>query len=369
VFSIVNVKAQLDKFRLSKEKEIKRLDKLIEKGDITESEKDKILEEEWETDFRNVFPGLNCRAGWGIPKLSKIAIRSLQIPIPDSYKKNDSKKNLLKILSKYINSVAEKEYAKTRRPTIRAANKNITAGEIKNIISGEWIKMSDKDKNPYYIHENQLYTTDEIQKLNNNDLRRAIYFTHDKKVKTINGLCTEIENWFRSQKWNGFDMLIPDKEAGTAGGHLKKTTAAKKKKRVLRIEKIVPKHNPEKFKEYLKNIEKLMSECFKQKKYKPEIDDKTWVFVFSGKKMAALLSIDKKHVIWNVCVATNYKSMGIAKQAINQAVSEVCFNKNPRLLVDNRGKTYNRLIKLYTSYGFSIIKDDGKHTTMEFKCV
>ena len=368
VFSIVNVKAQLEKFNKNKEKEIERLNKLIEKGEIKEEERDKILEEEWQPDFRDVFPGLNCRAGWGVPKLSKMAIRSLKIPIPSSYKKKDSRSNLLKILNKYIDSIAEKEYTKTRRLYIKAANEKMSEKEIKNIINKEWRKMSEKDKKPYYTHENQLYTREEVNNLSDEDIRRAIYFTHDKKVKSINGLCTEIEAWFRSKEWKGFDMLIPDKEAGTAGGHIKKVKDIKQTKRVFRLEKIVPYDEPEKFKNYMKDIEKLMFECFNIKKYKPDIDDKRWIFVFSRKKMVALLVIDNKNIIWNVCVAKNYRSMGIANQAVNQAVADVCPLNNPRLLVDNRGKTYNKLIKLYKSYGFAVIKDDGNYTTMEFKC-
>lgn len=368
VFSIVNVKAQLEKFNKNRAKEVERLNKLIATGELTEEERDKILEEEWQQDFRDVFPGLNCRAGWGVSKLSKIAIKSLKIPIPSSYKKKEKRENLLKILNKYIDSIAEKDYAKTRRSSIKATNSKISSKEMNTIISKEWEKMSEKDKKPYYVHENQLYTKEEINELSDDDIRRAIYFTHDKKAKSINGLCTEIEAWFRSKKWKGFEMLIPDKEAGTAGGHIKKTKETKKTRRVLRIEKVVPRDDQEKFKNYTKNIEKLMFECFKVKKYRPDIDDKKWIFVFSRKKMVALLTVDQKNDISNVCVAKNYRVMGIAKQAINHALKDICSRNNPRLLVDNRSKTYNKLIKLYKSYGFTVIKDDGKYTTMEFKC-
>jgi ribosomal protein S18 acetylase RimI-like enzyme len=297
-----------------------------------------------------------------------MAIKSLKIPCPPYYKKKDKREHLLNILDKYIESIAIKEYSKTRREGIKASKGKIIDKELKTIIDKEWKKLSEKDKKPFYAHENHLYTKEEIRKLDDDDLRRVIYFTHDKKTKTINGLCTEIEKWFRSKEWKGFDMLIPDKEAGTAGGHIKKTKTDKKTKRVLRIEKLIPRDDPEKFKGYMKNIEKLMIECFKVKKYKPEIDDKQWVFVFSRKKMVAILTVDKKNVIWNVCVSKNYRAMGVARQAINQAVEDVCTRKNPLLLVDNRGKTYNKLIKLYKSYGFTVIKDDGKYTTMEFKC-
>lgn len=368
VFSIVNVKAQLDKFHKNKGKEVIRLNKLIASGELTDEEKDKILEEDWQPDFRDVFPGLNCRAGWGVPKLSKMAIRSLKIPIPSSYKKKDTRKNLLSILNKYIDSIAEKEYAKTRRTSIKASKDKIPIKEMTAIIRKEWGKMNEKDKKPYYEHENQLYTKEEVTELSDDDIRRTIYFTHDKKAKTINGLCTEIEAWFRSNEWKGFKMLIPDKEAGTAGGHIKKAKTTKNNMKMLRTEKIIPRDNPDKFTDYMKNIEKLMFECFNIKKYKPDIDDKQWIFVFSRKKIVALLTVDKKNIIWNVCVAKNYRARGIAKQAINHAFNDICTRRDPRLLVDNLSKTYNKLIKIYKSYGFSIVKDDGKYTTMEFKC-
>jgi ribosomal protein S18 acetylase RimI-like enzyme len=184
----------------------------------------------------------------------------------------------------------------------------------------------------------------------------------------VNSLCTAIEQWFRKTKWQGLDMLVPDKQAGTTGGHKKIGVKKAVKKQVLRIEKIVPERSEDKFKKYLKDIQKLMKECFNVKNYIPDIDDKVWVMVFSRKKLVGFLAIDNNNVIWNVCVATNYRRRGISQQAIRTAVNYVCPNKSPRLLVDNRGKNYKKLVKLYTLYGFTLVKNDGKNTTMEFKC-
>ena len=47
------------------------------------------------------------------------------------------------------------------------------------------------------------------------------------------------------------------------------------------------------------------------------------------------------------------------KQALEKGVGHA---------VDNLGKNYKKLIKLYTLYGFTLVKNDGKTTTMEFKC-
>ena len=367
VFSIVNVRAQVEKFNQKRDKEISRLDSLIAKGELSEAEKEKIVKEELQPDFRDVFPGLNCMS-WSIPSLAKMAITILKIPYPSNYKENVKREELINILNNYIDSTAKKKYAQLRRPILKATDDKMTIKEKNSIINKEWKTMELKEKNQYYSGDDQLYTREEIKNLSDNDLRRAIFYTHDKVNKQKKGLCIAVEKWFRTKRWKNFDMLIPDKEAGIAGGHSKKLKKEVKSRRVLRIEKIIPTDNPAKFKEYKKNIQKLMSECFKVKKYEPEIDDRTWVFIFSRKKIVAMVTIDTQNVIWNVCVATNYRNQGIANQAINQAVTDVCPLNNPRLLVDNRGKTYNRLIKLYKSYGFTIIKNDGKVTTMEFKC-
>ena len=186
-----------------------------------------------------------------------------------------------------------------------------------------------------------------------------MYWSTRRQGGYIEGLCKAMEEWFRNTKWEGLDMLIPDRQVGTSGGHKKIVSKPTVKKQDLRIEKVIPERNEEKFKTYLKEIQKLMNECFSVKKYVPDIDDKIWVMVFSRKKLVGFLAIDNNNVIWNVCVATNYRRRGIAQQAIQTVVKDVCPDKNPRLLVDNRGKNYKKLVKLY---------NDGKVTTMEFKC-
>jgi len=365
VFSIVNVKSQLEKFNAKKESEIARLNALITKGEITEKEKDQILEEDQQKDFRDVFPGKNCKAGWSVPELSILAIKTLKIPVPAEYKNKEKRSKLINTLSKYIDLTAKKDYAKTRTSFIKSKNKSITKKGVDTIIYKEWNNLSNKQKEIYYKSDKQIYTKDEIKDLTNEDLRRAIYFTHDKNVKTIVGLCREIQEWFRTTKWNGIELLIPDKQAGKSGGHIKKNKS-KKKERSFRVETIKPSDNEEKFKEYFKNIEKLIFECFGIKKYKPNIDSKQWVFVFARKKMVGFIAVDN-NIITNVCIAKNYKNMGIAQQAVKVAVNRIC-TKNLQLIVANTEKSYNKLIKLYTSYGFDILMNDGKNTTMEIKC-
>jgi superfamily II DNA or RNA helicase/ribosomal protein S18 acetylase RimI-like enzyme len=324
VFSIVNVIAQNEKQKKLKEKEKKKLDALVKKGTLTEEERDEMLETF--VAGREIYPGKNCRQGWGVPILIKMAVKTLKLEYPNNFKKNESEAKIRKLVSddRYLG------------------------------------KGSAKDP--------PIYNKKEISELSKDDLRRALYWSGKRTGGYLKGLCTEIEKWFRNTKWEGLDMLIPDNQGGKSGGHIKIDSTIEVKKRVLRVEKIVPERDEEKFKIYLKNIQKLMNECFSVKKYTPDIDDKKWVMVFSQKKLVGFLAIDRKNIIWNVCVATNYRRQGIAKQAIQSAVDDVCPKQNPRLLVDNLGKNYKKLMKMYTGYGFTIVKNDGKTTTMEFKC-
>ena len=163
-------------------------------------------------------------------------------------------------------------------------------------------------------------------------------------------------------------MLIPDKQGGKSGGH-QKIEKIKEKKKLYRIEKIIPNKEPEKFKTYIKSIQKLMNECFNEKKYVINIDNKEWIIIFFNKKIVGIITIDNKNVIWNICISSNYRNKGIAKDAIQFAIQNICPSKiYPKLYVDNKEKNYKKLIKLYTKYGFNIVKNDEKITTMEFKC-
>jgi superfamily II DNA or RNA helicase len=325
VFSIVNVFTQKEKQRIVKEKETKKLDALVKNGKISGEERNEIL-----IGFiagRELYPGRNCRQGWGVPLLIKIAVKTLKLDYPATFKKNDNNENMRKLISN---------------------DRYLGKGTSKNI---------------------PVYNKKEIEELTNDDLRRSLYWVTKQTGGYINGLCTAIEKWFRKTKWKGMDMLIPDKQAGTSGGHIKLSNTDKTpKKQVLRVEKVIPEQNEVKFKTYLKDIQKLMNDCFKVKNYTPEIDSKQWVMVFSRKKIVGFIVIDDKNIIWNTCIATNYRRRGMGKQAIEIAVSEVCPKNNPRLKVDNLGKNYKKLISLYTSYGFTIVKNDQKITEMEFKC-
>ena len=314
IFSIVNIIEQTKKYekdRLTKEK---KLSELVKNKKITQEEM-KTEMDSYQPDYRKIYPGKNCLS-WSVPLLLNIAVKIFKLDYPDSFKNKDSHETL--------------------------------------------IKLAKKNK---YI--NNMYTNEDFKTTSSDELRRVLYFVSKSSVR--NHICDEIKKWMETKKWDGFDMLIPDSEAGIQGGHKKKDKETNEKELPFRVEKIIPEINPDKFKEYLKDIQKLMLECFNVKKYVPDIDSKQWLFVFLRNKLVGFLII-KVNVISTVCVATNYRRRGIAKNAIAKALEDLCKIKNPRLLLDNNMKTYDKLLKLYTEYGFTLIKKDEKITTMEFKC-
>jgi len=279
-------------------------------------------------DGRKRFPGKNCRKGWGIASLLHLVLNVTKLDFPKNYRNTDSDNKMKSIISKikYLGVQGSKS-------------------------------------------EKQLYTPDEIQQLSNTQLRRALYWTEKRQGGYLNVLCNALEDWFKNTKWNGLDMLIPDNQLGIKGGH-KKSEKNKKTKTttlMLHAETIIPINNTDKFKLYIKNIKKMMSECFNVKKYNPEINNWNWVMIFLKNKLAGFVAIDND-IIQNVCVSTNYHKRGIANQVISYAICKTGIRGNPRLLVNNFDETYNKLIKLYTDYGFSIIKKRQKNTIMGFKC-
>ena len=315
IFSIVNIIEQTKKYekdRLTKEK---KLSDLVKNKKMSPQEM-KIEMDAYQPDYRKIYPGKNCLS-WSVPLLLNLAVKIFKLDYPDSFKNKDAKEVL--------------------------------------------IKLAKKNK---YI--NNMYTDEEFKTISNDELRRVLFFVSKSSVR--NHICNEIKKWMESQKWDGFDMLIPDSETGIQGGHKKKDKETDEKERPFRIENIIPEVNPDKFKEYLKDIQKLMLECFNIKKYVPEIDSKQWLFIFLRNKLVGYLIIDKEYVISSACIGTNYRRRGIAKKALEKALENVCKIKNPRLILDNKSKTYDKLIKLYTEYGFTLIKKDDKITTMEFKC-
>ena len=146
-------------------------------------------------------------------------------------------------------------------------------------------------------------------------------------------------------------------------------------------------------KNYAKDINVMLGECFGQGNYEIE-SHSNWVLVFAGKKeeektmeLAALIMVDPYNVIWNVCVKKEYRRHGIAQELLTRAIKFICFDGQtfyPRLVVDKNGPNYNNLIKMYSSFGFEEVNpktlnkeelrmfyrnfDSKDSTFMIFKC-
>ena len=164
-------------------------------------------------------------------------------------------------------------------------------------------------------------------------------------------------------------MLLPDKQGGTTGGHVKLDRKQKSDKVDIKLYSVIPENNESDFKsKYLKNIQK----CMKDTKFKPNIDDKTWTLIYLKKKLVGFLVFDmstpNSPIITQICINSIYnKQKEFVQQSINSAINSMDTGKiKPHILVNNKGKQYLKLVSVYGNYGFKIVKNDGKTTTMEF---
>lgn len=274
------------------------------------------------SDKRLSHTGKVCSAGgWKLPELMEIAIKRLQIDPPTSFRKSDSRQTMITRIKKETRLM-------------------------------------------------KIFTEEEIEDADNMTLRRALYWGTPPKEKgrrKIQFLCDDLRNWLEEK-----GLLQIDDQCGVQGKKKRSVTASGKSDptKNYTLRSFVPSNDEEEFKTQFKNIAKLMGECFGIKKYRPDIDDSTWIMVFSRKKLVAFITVDKKNVLWNVCVAKNYRRQGIARAAMKMATGYVCDakGKNPTLLVDNRDKDSNKLIRMYKSFGFEIKRADDRYTYMEHPC-
>jgi len=274
--------------------------------------------DEAKDDKRVSYSGKVCGAGgWKLNELIAIVVTRLKIEPPKDFRKTDS---------------------------IATMNERINEDEeLKGLLS----ENPDRD-----------------------ELRRVLYWGTPKKEngsRNIKQICEAMRLWFKEN-----NLLEVDNMCGVQGKRKISKEKQEKEGRKLgfRIETFVPSQNRDKVKGYSKDISKLMNECFNLEKYSIKEDDNTWLLVFSKKKIVASIMIDKDNKLWNVCVAKNYRQRGIAKDAIKFAVKYICDKKGspPVLLVDNRSKDAKKLLKMYTSFGFEIVKTDENHTTMSYTC-
>lgn len=273
-------------------------------------------------DKRVRYSGTVCGTGkLKLPPLIEIAVKRLKITPPKEFRRNDNVKVMLTRINKDNN--------------------------LKKLLS----ETPDKE-----------------------ELRRILYWGTTAKeggIKGIKPICNALRTWFEE---NG--LLEIDNQCGVQGKN--KTGAAQDKKitdkteteREFGIEQIIPSKQEAKFLGYVDKISKLMKECFGTEKYKPSIDDSTWILVFSKKNLVGFVTVDENNTLWNVCVAKNYRRQNIARQAMKKATEFVCNikGKSPSLLVDNRGKNATTLIRMYKSFGFEEVTSDSKYTTMNFPC-
>jgi ribosomal protein S18 acetylase RimI-like enzyme len=269
-------------------------------------------------DKRVSYSGKVCGAGgWKLDELIAIAATRLKIPPPKDFRRSENIESMLARIKK--------------------------EARLNTIVSDP----SDKE-----------------------ELRRILYWGTPKKEKGNRGIkpiCEALRKWFEEN-----NLLEIDNQCGVQGKK-KVSTILKdnaKKERVFRVEMFVPSKDETRFKAHAKDITKLMGECFDLKKYKVPIDDNTWIIVFSKKKLVGFIMIDKKNILWNVCVAKNYRRQGIAKEAMKEATRHICNIKGeaPSLLVDNRNKDAKKLIRMYNSFGFEVIKSDDRFTHLQHSC-
>jgi hypothetical protein len=207
--------------------------------------------------------------------------------------------------------------------------------------------------------KNKLYTDDELKKLSTDDIKRTLFWLD--KTNKKEDMCKKIKEWFSTHKFRGVDMLISDREAGSYG-HKKKDNKIIDKPTEFTIQTIIPKDSPDIFKEYKKEIQKLMNNFFVN--YKLEID-KEWTLIFKKKKIISIFT-NNKNIITNLCFG-DYK-IEIKKKAMNYVFTNICTTKNPKLVILNKENNYEKLIKTYKECGFKIISKDEDNTSMEFKC-
>ena len=274
------------------------------------------------SDKRVTYSGKVCGAGgWKLKELIAIAANRLKIDPPEDFRATDSLKTLLK--------------------------KAQSEASISNLIPDN----PEKD-----------------------DLRRLLYWGSAKRdggVKGIKPICQAIREWLQNH-----DMLDVDNQCGVQGKRKlgSKSEATKESsgpRKTFRIVIFEPSKDEATFKANIKEVAKLMGECFGVEKYKPDDKDKgyVWVTVFSRKKLVGFVSLGTDGIIHNVCVAKNYRRQGISKQAMGMIDTYVTekYGKQPVLILDNRIKNSKGILRMYGGFGFEVFKSDERNSYLRYK--
>jgi hypothetical protein len=276
--------------------------------------KEKIIKENEnkQADRRLNYSGKVCGAGgWKLPELINIMVHRLKVNPPEDFRDQETLEELK----------GEIEFAK--------------------ISQGQDLSGFDK-----------------------NTLRRILYWSLSKKDggnKGIKPICEAMKRWFEEN-----NLLEIDTQCGVQGKRKIMDIEEKESKKLFRIEAYVPLQNEENFKAYSKIITKLMKECLEVEKFKPVIDNNTWVLIFMKTKMIGCMMIDENKNLTNVCIGKTYRKPSVADEAIKEAMSVVqaIVRGNPSLVIESwRPK---KLVDMYLSFGFEISKSDAKFTYMKF---
>ena len=265
-------------------------------------------------DTRAKNPGKVCNeGGWKLNELMGLLSKRLKVEPPDEYRVNDSVEKLKDLLE--------------------------TDSRLKNA--------------------RELYEGNEIHNLSKDDLRRVIYWGLPPGAgggKRILTMCGALRVWLEKH-----DLVEIDNLCGVQG-KVKTGDAKEEKTRIYRIEQIVPKEQPVRFRE-VKDIGKLMEECFKIEKYRYDTSGKDkWIFSYLRNKLVGFIIV-KGEVIIKACVAKNYRRQGIPIEVMGKLVE---FAKVSTLELNNSEKDYKLILRLYKNFGFTTVSDDGKKTMMQY---
>ena len=310
-FRIINIEAEkkaLEKDRKNKDDKIQKILEKFKKGNMTKEEKEKQIDIiNNKIDARLQYTGLDCKKSWKKPELYKIILKNLKIEMPDKEYKND-----------------------------------VDIIDLKD----ELLQKQNKIK-----EQNRIYTDNEIEDLTIEQLRNALYWTSTDKNNIY--LCNAVKEWFATHKWNRNSMLTEHKII----------QKVKDKKYIFTYKKINS-NNLEELKKYIEypDVKKLLN-----KKYKPISDNKIWVFILLNKKIVALIIMENNNII-NISIKSTIVKKDIAIETVKSFIcSEYKDKEYPRIVIDTTQET-DKLVKLYTTYGFQIIPTKEKTTIMEFKC-
>jgi superfamily II DNA or RNA helicase len=317
VFSIVNVIAQRAKEE-KKQLELENLKKMLNEGKITQKQFDDKMT--IGKDHRDVFSGRNCREGWSLESLYEIVIKALKIEYPPEYREGED---------------------------INTLKKEIT--ENKKL--------------------RKIFTDEELEKLDDVETRRALFWGTKQTGGTIQTICDTLENWFKKH-----NLYILDNQAGTAGGHNKKEDEAKTKTNEYTVQTFIPSKNYVSMKTYIPKIKKVSKESQDKEVEINEKDTNKWILVFNKKKLASFVVVDPiTNIIKEVCVSKFASKNNNASEPVNEAINEILKNSCPKnmrpsILIENSLPQYNQLVKLYLSFGFKLNKNDGHMTILVFEC-